>query len=112
MADTKIKSSTAAGNLYLYDRIINLKLFHKTDEDKNISIECNAYGMKPDITLEIIEIPNNSCFQAVVQVRNLIIDDVRSYTSMSIEAGYYGLNMTKVAEVDTTYGKQKAMEAL
>lgn len=76
--------------LYLYDRIINITLYHATDSNKTIRIKCPSSGMKPDITLSITEIPGNVCFQAVVQIRNLILGDVRNYKTMSIEAGYYG----------------------
>lgn len=85
--------------LYLYDRIINLTLYHADDDRKNIKIICPPSGMKPDITLSISEIPGNACFQAVVQIRNLILGDVRNYKSMSIEAGYYGAQGSQMNKI-------------
>ena len=92
--------STSPGKrLYLYDRIINLTLYHADDNRKNIKIVCPPSGMKPDITLSITEIPGNACFQAVVQIRNLILGDVRNYKSMSIEAGYYGAQGSQMNKI-------------
>lgn len=82
--------------LYLYDRIINITLYHATDSNKTIRIKCLSSGMKPDITLSITEIPGNACCQAVVQIRNLVLGDVRNYKSMSIEAGYYGIQSSQM----------------
>lgn len=90
MAETSIKVLPGK-KLYLYDRIINLTLYHAEDDKKTIKITCPPSGIKPDLTLSVSEIPGNACFQAVVQVRNLMLGDVRKYKSMSIEAGYYGI---------------------
>ena len=98
MAEVAIKVLPGK-RLYLYDRIINLTLYHADDNRKNIKIVCPPSGMKPDITLSISEIPGNACFQAVVQIRNLILGDVRNYKTMSIEAGYYGAQGSQMNKI-------------
>jgi len=93
---------------YLFDHIINLTLTAGAEEgyvqdgddvrsvasdpERVIQLTCPTTGMKPDITMNISLIPNNTCYNVTVKVKNLNLDiDVRRWTHMKIQAGYQGV---------------------
>ncbi len=72
------------------NRFINVKLFYNNGSaDKAIVIDCPLTGVKPDITVELAELPAMVSLGMTVTIKNMNIDiDVTKCYAMRVEMGY------------------------
>lgn len=56
----------------------------------SLTLDCNKYGIKPNIVFAIKLLPNQNCYQAVLKICNfnLNMPELRSWETMVITAGY------------------------
>lgn len=89
----RIKEDGSLWNVYITSGISELSV-DKTETEEEVAnvlyIETTNSGLKPDMSLTISLLPGQNCYNAVLKVRNLNLadTDIRTWTRMTITAGY------------------------
>lgn len=98
-------------NNYYFDKLIKVTLY-KVDERGEISknpkdileITNTSSSLKPNISFEVSELPQQLCYQATVKIMNFMYTpDIKKYEYMSIEAGYSSRTVQFNIAVFTSY---------